>query len=247
MKYLALSALSAITTQAAYSDTLGGNTVTNADRLKQFEEIIENLLDKTNADFEDGDRGLTAQDMGLLSDYGCWCYFEEAHGAGKGQPVDELDGYCKQLHDGYECIIADSVDAGIPCVPWEVTYTSAFGGGIPGGMTQQNIEITCDGVNIPNSCAAWTCKVESWFIQQYFLYSTSGGVINAANRHANGFDVTTGCPTSLGHPSPKNCCGNYPARYPFKTYDGARDCCQSHTFNTNMFVCCSDGSISIAC
>jgi hypothetical protein len=185
--------------------------------------------------------------MGLLSDYGCWCFFESAHGKGKGKPVDEIDSYCKTLHDGYECILADAADAGIDCVPWEVPYNSAFGSGIPTGLTMEGLSQECDNNNSPNTCAAWTCKVEGWFVQQYFLYSTAGGIINSAFRHANGFDQDSGCPISTGVQSEKSCCGSYPLRFPFKTYDGARDCCQTHTFNTNLFQCCPDGHVKMVC
>lgn len=54
--------------------------------------------------------------------YGCWCYFYDDVGRGKGTPVDEIDSFCKVLNDGYECAIRDSEDEGISCVPWEVFY-----------------------------------------------------------------------------------------------------------------------------
>ena len=34
--------------------------------------------------------------------YGCWCFFEEDHGKGKGRPVNRVDEICKVMHDGYE-------------------------------------------------------------------------------------------------------------------------------------------------
>ena len=54
--------------------------------------------------------------------YGCWCYFYDDVGRGKGTPVDEIDSFCKVLNDGYECAIRDSEDEGVSCVPWEVFY-----------------------------------------------------------------------------------------------------------------------------
>lgn len=35
-----------------------------------------------------------------IKSYGCWCYFDSI-GHGKSDPVDEIDGYCKQLQQGY--------------------------------------------------------------------------------------------------------------------------------------------------
>ena len=60
-----------------------------------------------------------------IDGYGCWCYFQDAHGSGKGAPVNKVDEQCKILHDGYSCILMDDEDAGEDgenCVPWDVKY-----------------------------------------------------------------------------------------------------------------------------
>ena len=55
-----------------------------------------------------GLRNLQSQ-LGLwlssINGYGCWCYFDGKFGKGKGEPIDELDQFCKTLQQGYECII----------------------------------------------------------------------------------------------------------------------------------------------
>ena len=84
-----------------------------------------------------GLRGLPESDMGLIANYGCWCYFQDKVGLGKGKPVDDLDKICRVLHEGYECIILDQDEIDEPCVPWEVTYNSAFGQGMAGLMGNQ--------------------------------------------------------------------------------------------------------------
>lgn len=194
-----------------------------------------------------GERALLKTDMQLISEYGCWCYFEGDHGAGRSHPVDEIDTYCKTLHDGYTCIIMDSEAKGEPCTPWEIPYNSAVSTGVVTGMTMENLIFECDAQNSADTCASWTCRVEGWFVVQWMLYSLGGGGINQANRHANGFDKETECPISVGIKSEKACCGEYPLRFPYKTYNGARDCCQNHTFNTNLYVCCADGHARINC
>merc|ERR1711937_785000 len=193
------------------------------------------------------EKAITNQDMGLLADYGCWCYFESNHGHGRGHPIDELDSFCKTLHDGYECILFDSAAIGDACIPWTVHYSSAFGTGFPSGLSEQDIVDRCDLNNGADSCAAQACKVEGWFTQQFFTYSLAGGSIDATKRHANGFEPKDSCPISAGVRSDKACCGTYPMSSPFKTYSGARDCCVSRTFNTDMFTCCADGKIAIVC
>jgi len=194
-----------------------------------------------------GERALLQSDMGLISEYGCWCYFEGDHGSGRGHPVDEIDTFCKTLHDGYTCIIMDSEDQGTPCVPWEISYNSAVSTGVVTGMNMENLITECDNQNAPDTCESWTCRVEGWFVVQWIQYTMAGNGIKHENRHANGFDKETECPISVGIKSEKLCCGSYPERFPYKTYNGARDCCFSHTFNTNLYVCCDDGKVRMTC
>jgi len=64
--------------------------------------------------------GITSGSLRSLHEYGCWCYFYDDVGRGKGTPVDEIDGFCKTLNEGYQCAIIDSENAGIECSPWEI-------------------------------------------------------------------------------------------------------------------------------
>jgi len=68
--------------------------------------------------------------IGAINGYACWCYFQDAHGRGKGSPVNEVDAQCKILHDGYTCIMMDAEDEGKNCAPWDVKYNSATGLGM---------------------------------------------------------------------------------------------------------------------
>jgi len=208
-----------------------------------FKAEIEKLQLMTGAN----SRALLKNDMGLLDQYGCWCYFESDHGEGRGKPVDELDEFCKTLHDGYTCIIMDAADAGMTCVPWEISYNSAFGNGLPSGLTMEGLKAECDLQNTPDTCESWTCRVEGWFLQQYFAYSVNGGQINNSFMHSNGFSPKADCPISSGIKSEHACCGDFPIRFSFKTYNGARDCCFTHTFNTNLYQCCNDGKVRLTC
>lgn len=222
-------------------------TEINALSLNELEALTIELV-KTSDLFTPELRALTQQQMGLLNDYGCWCYFQDNHGAGKGRPTDVFDSLCKELHDGYECIIHDMENAGTPCIPWLIPYSSAFGGGLPGGLSEADLISTCETENGgSNTCESMACKVEGKFVQDYFLQSLQGVIIDQSKRHANGFDTKTECPTSNGIKSEKECCGSYPNRYPFKSYGGARACCGSATYNADMYSCCSDGSIKFSC
>lgn len=135
------------------------------------------------------DRGLTKSSLGLLNQYGCWCYFEDEYTGGSGPTQDELDIICKTLSQGYDCI---SMEYG--CTPYQEPYNSAFGTGLaPFGLTKENLVAECDMQNTPDSCAAATCIVEGWFILSYFTWSVFGGAMVDGNMVSKGFDHDDTC------------------------------------------------------
>jgi len=192
---------------------------------------------------------ITSSDMGLISEYGCWCFFDiEEIKTGRSHPVDLIDSFCKRLHDGYECAILDAAALGEECVPWTVEYNSATGTGIPGGLTIDNLREECRNQNPTVGCAQYTCMIEGYFVSTLVLGFTHGtAVIDEAMRHANGFDFDESCPINKGVKSEKECCNEHPVRFPYKTYGGARDCCIDKTFNAGILNCCADGSVRISC
>merc|ERR1712004_711778 len=96
--------------------------------------------------------GNIANAVNSLDEYGCWCYFYDDVGRGKGTPVDEIDGFCKTLNEGYQCAIIDSENQGIECSPWEIAYQAGSGVGA-------ELRRTCNERN-PDICAAYACTVE---------------------------------------------------------------------------------------
>ena len=207
------------TSLAALDQAFDAQTSQNPDALRAFNSQVSGTINNIN-------------------EYGCWCYFSEDFGRGKGHPVDSIDEMCKVLAGGYECAMRDAEDEGTTCVPWEVEYTSAVGG------TGLTITEECVQVNAGNNCAARACTVEGTFVANLLDVFLSGGTVNNDNKHSNGFDVATSCPVkSGGGPSNKACCGTYPERFPFKTVGGDRQCCGSRTFNSLTLKCC-DASTS---
>lgn len=211
-----------------------------ASTFEQIKGYVEAIIPPGVSNNNESLRALTQSDMNLVNNYGCWCYFEENHGKGRGHPIDTLDTICKTLHEGYECII---LDHGESCVPWEVAFTPSNGF----GLTAAQVTAQCDASNAGDDCALAACKVEGWFVQQYLSFSLGGGVVDASKRHVNGFEISTGCPITAGVKSERACCGEYPSRFSFKDYNGARDCCNGATYNTLMLSCCDDGSIQSVC
>lgn len=177
-----------------------------------------------------------------IDGYGCWCYFDDMHGKGKSHPVDEVDAFCKALHEGYECAMIDSDNEGAEdaCVPWEVSYVAAAIG------ETEDIVDQCNERNEDN-CARRACMVETQFVTAIFRMSIAGGKMNEEQNHANGFDVEENCPTTPGSPSEKDCCGQYPYRHPFKTYGGQRSCCGMKTYDITVLNCCPGGKVRVNC
>ena len=218
---------------------LSGITLANVTQMKSD-------IEKLNVNGDSLMRGLVQADMGMLNQYGCWCYFEDDHGSGRGQPVDEVDKFCKTLHDGYSCILMDTEAWEDECIPWETDYESAMGMGGLNGMTMSELQNECEVKNGEGTCASLTCAVEGWFVQSFFLYSVNGGTLNQEMMHSNGFDVNDSCPIKQGEFSEKECCGQYPERFPFKTSNGVRGCCGQRTYDSQMYKCCEvDGGYRV--
>jgi len=190
--------------------------------------------------------GITSGSLRQLHEYGCWCYFYDDVGRGKGTPVDEIDGFCKTLNEGYQCAIIDSENQGIECSPWEIQYQ-------PGSGVGAELRTTCHERNA-DVCAAYACTVEGQFADNAFsfLLATGGGINYDQYGHSNGFDPAhdQGCPVKVGakgYSAEKQCCGAYPQRFPFKTLDGERACCGGRTYNTALLNCCSNGQVKANC
>ena len=95
-----------------------------------------------------------------ITDYGCWCNFHDKSFNGKGTPVDHLDLRCKQLHQGYDCIILDAEREGEDCAePWNQGFVN---GGWEGYASYSPDR--CDTDN-ETWCAQKVCHVEAAFMR----------------------------------------------------------------------------------
>jgi len=210
--------------------------------------------------------GNVATAVRQFDEYGCWCYFYDNVGRGKGTPVDEIDGLCKTLHDGYMCAMIDAENEGSEeCVPWEVEYN-------PGQGTGSDRFADCLAQNPgASNCVVRSCSVEGIFADNIFALLLGGSSADLATySHANGFDpshsyeecttdadgnetcewVQGACaskPYTQKASGDKACCGAYPNRYPFRTLDGDRACCGSRTYNTQILNCCANGQVKANC
>ena len=180
-----------------------------------------------------------------LNEYGCWCYMlpGEYH-RGKGQPQDDYDKICKILNEGYECAVLDSEYEGTTCVPWEVEYTSAFGG------STMTLAEECLQHNPGNMCAVRACVVEGNFAVEFIELLLSGNGFYDSLWHSKSFDPKAQCGGHSGQHGQgsrpeKACCGSYPNRSAYNTQGGDRKCCGNMTYNSLVRTCCDAESSNI--
>lgn len=209
--------------------------------LAKMEETFQALANKTGSNRAISE--LMGPNFERFNGYGCWCYFEDSHGMGKSQPVNEVDAFCKLLHEGYDCAIMDAEEAGGECSPWEVDYDT-------GTQALDELVGSCSQKNAGDQCKIDACVVEGWFVTSIFQLFFGGFQLDMTAKHqedGTGFDVDASCPTTKGEFSEKSCCGFAPYRHPFKTYDGQRACCGSKTFDVSVLTCCDDGRARMTC
>lgn len=184
--------------------------------------------------------------MGInIDNYGCWCIFGDKRDKARGPTMNNVDRLCKSLQRGYDCVIIDENNENQSnsdqCVPWDVDYNFDFSliGDIP---------TMCKNSNPRSSCKTRSCMVEMKFMLSY-LSEVFKGTINTDDQfsHNNGFDFNNECKRPSPDVNPeKACCGDYPERYSYRTVGGVRACCNNRTYNTQLFTCCQDGSISMS-
>merc|ERR1712010_286699 len=142
-----------------------------------------------------GFTGFVSTALDPISDYGCWGYFQDNHGKGKGPVQNEVDQMCKVLHDGYECAIFDAVIDGGSCIPWEEEYESGI------SIGASNVEIECASKNVGNDCAIRACVIEGNFVLSIFAAFFNQVDFNPALKHENGFDNSVCDPAPIA-PNP---------------------------------------------
>lgn len=221
MKFLAASSIALLGVDASYKAMK-----------KSYSEMIA------------GDRDLTGPPFGNVNGYGCWCYFDSAVGNGKGEPMDLVDAECRNLHRGYECAVADYAN----CEPWTVFYIAA--GQLV--VSQGSVHAACVHANtnlglVLGDCAIAACSVELEFINEYTAITQNYNPQFSVYSHANlgSFVPTNNCVTNTfgtHDESPRQCCGTFPQRYPFKVYAGTSDeaaCCDGTVYKTATHFCCN--------
>ena len=176
-----------------FSELVAFSALTIPYSLASFETMQELYKNKTRQNSQNlpQARGTflkpnTVHDLRHLQEYGCWCYFAEAFGQARGQPVNPYDEACKKYTQAVNCAM---MDADIPnCDPKNQEYFMANDNN-PNKTDAQR----CTAANPNDACARTTCMIESWFIDlinrehildenspDYKTYSVSEGFDNRA-------------------------------------------------------------------
>lgn len=185
---------------------------------------------------------MTTEVLDKLRGYGCWCYFDGKFGRGKSKPVNLFDELCRGLQHGYECAMMDARAENEVCVPWEINYNGTR------VLELDNIAENCAANNLHSKCAERACTIEKFFVLQVISMMWNGDMtFDPTKAHNEGFDVFTECPTKEHVESERACCGDYPKIFPYKTFDGARQCCPKicKTYDPNRLQCCEVGDSQV--
>merc|ERR1711981_685544 len=179
-----------------------------------------------------------------LNEYGCWCYFDEMHGAGKGAPVDDYDKSCQKLHQAVSCAAMD-----IPhCDPTGQSYEVSV------ELVNGELVYDCVSKNAGDTCAEATCFMESHFTSALLSLNLVSELTPSYSEYhaALGFEHQS-CARAHGPAREYNdvCCGTFKdnTRRPVRAYldQGEKDCCMRDdgsfkTFNPTFNSCC-DGKV----
>lgn len=169
--------------------------------------------------------------------YGCWCqlHHDNWYNSNKGTPVDHLDNACRSWFKCYECIDMDDDKCdGIGERYGQIVFHSSTS------------TLSCENAGREGSCKRNACECDLKLGLSMFQYASE---FDPQYNSDNDFAPEKQCVASGGGPGfqPDACCGEYPSRFPFYTYDGTRGCCNGKTYDSDELLCCPNGHVAITC
>ena len=171
--------------------------------------------------------------------YGCFCNFGTEWQKSHGQPMNEIDSICKRLYQCYKCATIDGRQEGNECNPATQQYSVP----VIRDVNTDGSYVACNQMNTNDLCKIRTCCCDLNFAKDLLEFFFSGQILDPDLKHSNGFSMDESCPTCSGpwcKQGEKQCCGDYPERYPYNTKNGDRACCWTKTYNTNKLQCCEN-------
>lgn len=183
-----------------------------------------------------------------LQGYGCWCYFDEQHGQGKGQPVDVFDSHCMKYHHMVACAKTEIAS----CDPYDTTYQVTTTNGEDG-----QILYDCETGNTP--CQTATCYSQKHFISLLLTEQLENLKVPdypnfSSWKNGGSFDNQSCKVPHNGKPRDEMCCGTWKHNTKRLLKFGrhlSRSCCDNKedgtfkTYDSNLATCCDDGSVRV--
>merc|ERR1712130_861884 len=167
--------------------------------------------------------------------YGCWCQLHHDNWfvSNKGTPVDHIDNACRSWFKCYECLDMDDGR----CDGIEEGY---------GQIVFHASSLSCENAGRIGSCKRNACECDLKLALSIFEYAIE---FNPQYNSENDFEPEEECIASGGGPGyqPDSCCGTFPDRFPYYSYNGTRGCCHGKTFDSAELVCCDSGHAAISC
>lgn len=174
-------------------------------------------------------------DMNEIQAYGCWCNFGDHWRHGRSKPVNEVDGFCKDLMNCYKCVQMDQEAESLPgiCDAVDEEYKG------PSLIRVQQVGVlqACSEENNDDPCKTRVCSCDTNFVYKLMEGFFAGIVFDATPQHSGSFDIEASCPKGSHNAANKDCCGIYPKRFPYGV-SANRQCCVSKTYNPASLNCC---------
>lgn len=178
--------------------------------------------------------------LGPIWGYGCWCNFDQDLMEGRGRPQNKYDEICRDMQLCLRCARFDGKNEGYECDPITQSY------GMQGGP---DFASKCSAGNPNDECAAHTCTCEQKLLSELVALAFQNPVVVVYEPeflHSAGFDYETTCPPPQQPTYDMDCCGLYPARFPYGVGNPYKSCCSNDAiFNPLSEECCTDGSVAL--
>lgn len=194
--------------------------------------------------------------FGKFCFYGCYCFAkgpkELLIDAGNGKPMDGADNACRQHLQCHSCTKVDYQDKCDVSDGYKFTAKQDDVTGIRW--------IQC--LNPEGSCKRAICECDKalaydladaeteWNILHHARWGQFDAPLNCERHQPGGRDGAMR-QEKISEPTPVECCGEYPRRFPYHADDGhgnIHGCCVSSdgygkSYNPNRLDCCKNGSL----
>lgn len=171
-------------------------------------------------------------EFGKYCYYGCWCFIDGSDNlqTGYGPPRDQIDEACMAFSKCYRCL-----DMDYPTFKETQRYNFQY--------NEDNGVKSVSCLDAAGTMKRNLCECDVELAERLAEYESIWQEKWHAQRNPD-FDRKKECFTPLNQKyEVDQCCGSYPARYPYSSRQGVKDCCGSKIYSNEFSQCCPDNSI----